>query len=117
MAWVQNARTVTKFTSQLGFMVMRKVKVVTILIRDGDKQKTEEIVNKDPQRLISQNDLWGLFCEKRKKFWEWEWCWEGQWNVKEIVRMIMRNSRKIKRNCENDDKKFKENQKKLWEWW
>ena len=58
MAWVQNARMATKFTSQLGFMVMRKVKeVVTILIRDGDKQKTEEIVNKDPQRLISQNDL------------------------------------------------------------
>ena len=54
----KNARMATKFTSQLGFMVMRKVKeVVTILIRDGDKQKTEEIVNKDPQRLISQNDL------------------------------------------------------------
>ena len=47
MAWVQNARMATKFTSQLGFMVMRKVKeAVTILIRDGDKQKTEEIVNK-----------------------------------------------------------------------
>ena len=57
------------------------------------------------------------FVKNRKKFWEWEWCWEGQWNVKEIVRIIMRNSRKIKRNCENDDKKFKENQKKLWEWW
>ena len=43
----KNARMATKFTSQLGFMVMRKVKeVVTILIRDGDKQKTEEIVNK-----------------------------------------------------------------------
>ena len=47
MAWVQSARTVTKFTSQLGFMVMRKVKeVVTILIRDGEKQKTDEMVNK-----------------------------------------------------------------------
>ena len=56
------------------------------------------------------------FVKNRKKFWEWELCSEGQWKVKEIVWTMMKKSRKIKRNCENDDKKNKK-EIELWEWW
>ena len=52
--------------------------------------------------MICEDD----FVKNRKKLWEGEWCSEGQWKVKEIVRTMMRNSRKIKRNCENDDGRF-----------